>query len=486
MYERQDGVGLEIGSYAHRPILHDPDEIPSIEEAALSPTEFPFTQADFEPQMQHALELMPEIVGDESVGVKYAINGILSLTPDGMPILGETPEVKGLWSAAAVWVKEGPGVGKSLAEWMVHGESEIDLHTSDIARFHDAPEDARARQRAHERGVQQDLRHRPPRPSSGRPTATCGSRPCTPGTRRSARRSSRPPAGSARSGSSPTRRSSRSTACSRARPSGTRAGGRRSSTPSTSRCASARASSTSPPSRSSTSAARARSTSLQRVAMRQVDVADRPRRLHAAALARRRLQVRPHDHAPRPRPLPRRHRRGARHGRPQAVQRQPARRRLGAARRRHDGLDDDRPLGPARPRHPRLGHLRRRLARGLPASAPARSSRSARRSCSPRASPTSATSAGSCTCRSSRARGSGTRSGRPASRTGIVPCGIGVYGTTGRLEKGYRAYGAELETEYDVVEAGMHRPRDQGAGLHRQGGAPAPSARPTRLPSSAP
>ena len=136
MYERQDGVGLEIGSYAHRSILHDPEEIPSIEEAALSPTEFPFTQPDFMPQMEHALELMPEIVGDESVGVKYAINGLISLTPDGMPILGETPEVKGLWSAAAVWVKEGPGVGKSLAEWMVHGESHIDLHSSDISRFH--------------------------------------------------------------------------------------------------------------------------------------------------------------------------------------------------------------------------------------------------------------------------------------------------------------------------------------------------------------
>jgi glycine cleavage system aminomethyltransferase T/glycine/D-amino acid oxidase-like deaminating enzyme len=137
MYERQDGVGLEIGSYAHRSILHDPEEIPSIEEAALSPTEFPFTQADFAPQMEHALELMPEIVGDESVGVKYAINGLISLTPDGMPILGETPEVKGLWSAAAVWVKEGPAVGKSVAEWMVHGESHIDLHSSDISRFHD-------------------------------------------------------------------------------------------------------------------------------------------------------------------------------------------------------------------------------------------------------------------------------------------------------------------------------------------------------------
>jgi glycine cleavage system aminomethyltransferase T len=38
---------------------------------------------------------------------------------------------------------------------------------------------------------------------------------------------------------------------------------------------------------------------------------------------------------------------------------------------------------------------------------------------------------------------------------GAVPVGAGVYGTTGRLEKCYRAYGAELEGEYNVVEAGM-------------------------------
>ena len=41
---------------------------------------------------------------------------------------------------------------------------------------------------------------------------------------------------------------------------------------------------------------------------------------------------------------------------------------------------------------------------------------------------------------------------------GVVPAGIGVYGTTGRIEKGYRLFGAELESEYDVVEAGMQRP----------------------------
>jgi glycine cleavage system aminomethyltransferase T len=39
----------------------------------------------------------------------------------------------------------------------------------------------------------------------------------------------------------------------------------------------------------------------------------------------------------------------------------------------------------------------------------------------------------------------------------IVPAGIGVYGTTGRLEKGYRLMGAELESEYSPVEAGLTR-----------------------------
>ena len=42
--------------------------------------------------------------------------------------------------------------------------------------------------------------------------------------------------------------------------------------------------------------------------------------------------------------------------------------------------------------------------------------------------------------------------GRPH---GVVPAGIGVYGTTGRLEKCYRAFGFELDGEYNVVEAGM-------------------------------
>jgi len=135
MYERQNGSDMEVGSYAHRPILLDADEIPSSGEAALSPTELPFTSEDFDPQLEQALELMPEILTVEGAGIRHAINGLLSLTPDGMPMLGET-EVKNLWSVAAIWIKEAPGIAKAVAEWVVEGAPETDLHSADVARFY--------------------------------------------------------------------------------------------------------------------------------------------------------------------------------------------------------------------------------------------------------------------------------------------------------------------------------------------------------------
>lgn len=134
-YERQSAGSMEVGSYGHRPILHHPDEIPSNDEAALSPTEMPFTPDDFDEQMETAIELM-DMLGDAEI--KYAINGLLSLTPDAMPCLGEIPEVRNLWSAAAVWVKEGPGMAQVVAEWMTYGYPRvIDSHASDIARFYE-------------------------------------------------------------------------------------------------------------------------------------------------------------------------------------------------------------------------------------------------------------------------------------------------------------------------------------------------------------
>ena len=136
MYERQHGGDIEVGSYAHRPIIVAPGDIPSNEAAVLSPTEMPFTQDDFDPQLEKALELMPELLGDERAGQRYAINGLISMTPDGHPVLGETPEVPGLWSVSASWIKEGPGIGRAVAEWMSGVTPEIDIHEADISRFY--------------------------------------------------------------------------------------------------------------------------------------------------------------------------------------------------------------------------------------------------------------------------------------------------------------------------------------------------------------
>ena len=82
-YERQHGADMEVGSYAHRAILHEPEEIPSIDQAKLSPTEMPFTERRLRPPARAGLELMPELLGAEGAEIRYAINGLLSLTGDG-------------------------------------------------------------------------------------------------------------------------------------------------------------------------------------------------------------------------------------------------------------------------------------------------------------------------------------------------------------------------------------------------------------------
>ena len=134
MYERQSDGAMEVGSYAHRPILVRPEEIPSIADAERTPTEMPFTPADFAPQLEHAREIMGELLSGTEM--QYAINGLLSLTPDTQQLLGETAEVANLWSAAAVWVREGPGSARLVAEWMTHGYPRLlDPHESDVTRF---------------------------------------------------------------------------------------------------------------------------------------------------------------------------------------------------------------------------------------------------------------------------------------------------------------------------------------------------------------
>lgn len=137
MYERQHGNDLEIGSYEHRPILLDAEEIPAAEETPLSPTQLPFSEDAFEQSFEHALEIMPDILADETAGVRHAIDGLVSITPDGNPVVGPVRDVDKLWSCAAIWIRLAPGIARETARWMVHGwgATDIDLQGINIARF---------------------------------------------------------------------------------------------------------------------------------------------------------------------------------------------------------------------------------------------------------------------------------------------------------------------------------------------------------------
>ncbi|MDR7127214.1 FAD-dependent oxidoreductase [Pseudotabrizicola sp. 4114] len=75
----------------------------------------------------------------ETAGVKRWVNGAFTFSPDGNPLVGPVRGVRNYWVACGVMAGflQGGGVGKSLAEWMIHGEPEADIFGMDIARYGD-------------------------------------------------------------------------------------------------------------------------------------------------------------------------------------------------------------------------------------------------------------------------------------------------------------------------------------------------------------
>lgn len=73
----------------------------------------------------------------QTTGVKTWVNGAFTFSPDGNPLVGPVNGVNGYWCACAVMAGflQGGGVGKSLAEWMIYGETEADTYSMDVARY---------------------------------------------------------------------------------------------------------------------------------------------------------------------------------------------------------------------------------------------------------------------------------------------------------------------------------------------------------------
>ena len=91
---------------------------------------------------------------------KQFINGPESFTPDGNFILGEAPEVRGIFVGAgfnAFGIAAGGGAGMALAEWVAKGEPPYDLWPVDIRRFGKNHLDTRLGAHAYARGLRQAL-----------------------------------------------------------------------------------------------------------------------------------------------------------------------------------------------------------------------------------------------------------------------------------------------------------------------------------------
>ncbi|WP_055556466.1 FAD-dependent oxidoreductase [Streptomyces sp. NBRC 110028] len=135
LYFREHTDRIGIGSYAHRPMPVDPAAVPAYDDAPVMPSSLPFTEADFAPAWEDSVGLIPALGASR---VEEGFNGVFSFTPDGMPVIGESREVRGFWLAEAVWVTHSAGVAKAVAEWMTDGRPSLDVHACDPYRFEDA------------------------------------------------------------------------------------------------------------------------------------------------------------------------------------------------------------------------------------------------------------------------------------------------------------------------------------------------------------
>jgi 4-methylaminobutanoate oxidase (formaldehyde-forming) len=87
------------------------------------------------PLIEAAAHRMPLL---EEVGIQLFFNGPESFTPDDRYLLGETPEVKGLFLACgfnSIGIQSSGGAGKVLADWIVDGRPPMDLWDVDIRRM---------------------------------------------------------------------------------------------------------------------------------------------------------------------------------------------------------------------------------------------------------------------------------------------------------------------------------------------------------------
>jgi 4-methylaminobutanoate oxidase (formaldehyde-forming) len=130
-YWKEEVGGLVMGGYEPNPKPWAIDGLPGRFEFQLLDDDL----EQFEPLLELAAGRVPAM---QSVGIKQFINGPESFTPDGNFVLGEAPEVRGIFVGAgfnAFGIAAGGGAGMALAEWVANGAPPFDLWPVDIRRF---------------------------------------------------------------------------------------------------------------------------------------------------------------------------------------------------------------------------------------------------------------------------------------------------------------------------------------------------------------
>jgi glycine cleavage system T protein len=97
--------------------------------------EFPDDFDHFEPYLEKSFHRLPML---KEAGVRKFFSGPESFTPDTQYLLGETAEIKNLFTCCgfnSIGIASAGGAGRVTAEWMINGYMSEDLFSLDIKRF---------------------------------------------------------------------------------------------------------------------------------------------------------------------------------------------------------------------------------------------------------------------------------------------------------------------------------------------------------------
>ena len=132
-----EGGQIEWGYYyEENPRLVHPRDILEKDQARLSPSQRDLELEDVIEPLERAMELTP-ILTELGFNESHSFNGLLQSSADGGPAMGESQKLRGLWYAVGIWIKDGPGMGKLIADWMTHGRTHVDHHAIDFARYNE-------------------------------------------------------------------------------------------------------------------------------------------------------------------------------------------------------------------------------------------------------------------------------------------------------------------------------------------------------------